>query len=142
MNYVKVMVPFDAKRLTNYENLDMEFKDDKDRIEVSDGHHTMTELYEHRYVLFMALIKIYDNYITPLNTRVKCWKSKLHSDGSSYEGWFIVGMTIKQITGPSKQITYHFPMRWFDKINVMSLDRAPEYDGHTSEDVLKRLMEL
>ena len=63
---------------------------------VSDGHHTMNELYEHRHRLFLALLKIYDTYITPLDSRgstIRCWKSKQHDDGSMYDGWFIAGMT-------------------------------------------------
>src|SRR6267142_6419394 len=60
---------------------------------VSDGYHTMDELYEHRIRLYLALVKIYDNYITPMACHVVCWKSKLHDDGSSFDGWFILGMS-------------------------------------------------
>lgn len=110
--------------------------------DISDGHHTMTELYNHRHTLFCALVKIYDNYITPLNTRVTCWKSRVHQDGTMFDGWFIAGMEVKQFTGAIKQITYHLPISWWDKFNVMELTRAPEWDGHTSEDVIQRLLEL
>jgi hypothetical protein len=99
-------------------------------------------LYEHRYTLFVALMKIYDNYITPINSRVTCWKSLFHADGTMFFGWFIAGMTVKQITGPPKQITYHLPLSWWDKVNVMVYENAPEWDGHDSNEVLKRLMEL
>lgn len=142
MNYVKVLVPYDAKRLTNYDNFNMEFKDEQDRIEITDGYHTMSELYEHRHALFVALLKIYDNYITPLNTRVKCWKSLVHNDMTMFPGWFIAGMNIKQFDGTEKQITYHLPIKWFDRINVMVLPVAPEWDGHDSNDVIRRLGEL
>lgn len=110
--------------------------------EISDGHHTMSELYEHRFTLFCALCKIYDNYITPLNTRVKCWKSLLHNDGTMFEGWFIAGMSVIQFNGATKQITYHLPLSWWDKFNVIVMEKAPEWDGHDSNEVLKRLMEL
>jgi hypothetical protein len=111
-------------------------------VDVSDGYHTFTELYEHRITLFYALTKIYDNYITPLSTRVKCWKSKLHDDGTMYEGWFIAGMTVTEFTGPPLQIAYHIPIAWWDKFKLLELDKAPKYDGYTANDVLQRLMKL
>src|SRR3954471_3254925 len=59
---------------------------------VTDGNHTMDDLYRHRHALFAALIKAYDSYITPLSMRVRCWKSRAHADGTMYPGWFIAGM--------------------------------------------------
>lgn len=125
-----------------------ESKNDDDAIEVSDGHHTMDELYEHRIRLYLALVKIYDNYVTPLNVEVKCWKSKLHDDGSSYEGWFILGMTCTKPDpnfGPAPykfDISYHIPMIYWELAKVMELEKAPPYDGYTSNDVLERLLRL
>ena len=110
--------------------------------DVSDGHHTMTELYYHRHALFIALCKIYDNYITPLQSRVKCWKSKLHDDGTMFDGWFIMGMTITNFEGPPTYITYHLPITLWDKARVMIVPKAPPWDGHTSADILTRLYEL
>ena len=114
----------------------------------SDSHHTMEELYEHRHALFLALVKIYDNYITPLNTNVQCWKTKKHDDGTMYEGWFLLGMTcIKKsfIAGADPEITYisyHLPMKYWHMARVIELDKGPEWDGYTSEDVIKRLLAL
>lgn len=110
--------------------------------DVNDGYHTFTELYNHRHALFCALCKIYDNYITPLNTRVKCWKSKLHDDGTMFEGWFIAGMTVLEIEGPPTYITYHLPMEWWDKFKLKEIERAPVWDGHTPNDVIQRLVKL
>lgn len=110
--------------------------------DVSDGYHTFSELYEHRYALFIALCKVYDNYITPLSTRVKCWKSRLHDDGTMFDNSFIMGMTITEFTGPVSYITYHLPLRLWDKVNLIELSHAPAYDGHTSSDVIGRLMKL
>jgi hypothetical protein len=93
---------------------------------VSDGYHTFDELYEHRHVLFGALIKIYGG-----------WKSKHHSDGTSYDGWFIAGTEIN-----NKQISYHLPMRLWDKFPGIEKEKAPEWDGHTPEDVVNRLKEF
>lgn len=108
----------------------------------SDGYHTFRELYEHRYALFIALCKIYDNYITPMNSRVHCYKSLKHSDGTMYHDSFILGMVVKQFSGPELQISYHLPLRLWEKINVIELDYAPPYDGHTSNDVIERLLSL
>lgn len=111
-------------------------------IEVSDGYHTMSELYEHRYALFYALVKVYDDYITPLGSSVTCIKSKLHHDGTMFDDSFIVMMGILKMDTTRIQISYHYPLSWWDKFNIMEMDRAPKWDGHTSDDVLKRLMEL
>ena len=104
-----------------------------DEVEISDGYHTFTQLYDHRITLYIALCKkIY------LSAPI-VWRSKLHSDGSSWDGWFILGI----YTEKGKQITYHLPIeRWNETNFAMTLDKAPEYDGHTSEDVLERLKDL
>ncbi len=97
--------------------------------QTSDGYHTFDELYEHRIALFLALCNYAKDNIT-------VWRSKLHSDGSAIDGWFVMGIG----TMYGRQITYHLPMsRWDDAGFVMTLDRAPPFDGHTSADVLKRL---
>lgn len=115
---------------------------------VSDGYHTMDELYEHRYRLFLALVKIYDNYITPLGCNIKCWKSRLHDDGSMYADHFLLGMSITRaasdFVGPDEKfdISYHLPNKYWHLANVTELDKAPPYDGYTSRDVLERLLRL
>lgn len=111
-------------------------------VTVTDGYHTMEELYAHRYELFIALCKIYDNYVTPLNCRVKCWKSKFHHDGTMFPDSFIMGMTIVEFEKPDSQITYHLPIRYWNLINLTELDLAPKWDGHDSQEVLRRLRKL
>jgi hypothetical protein len=98
-----------------------------------DGYHTFKELYDHRITLFITLCKLLDRETW------EGWRSKLHSDGTSFDGWFILGIG----KSAGKQITYHLPMiRWDETEFAETLDRAPEFDGHTSEDVLKRLATL
>ncbi len=109
---------------------------------ITDGYHTFTELYNHRYALFYALTRIYDNYITPFNTKVTCWKSKLHSDNTMFEDSFIVGMTVRLFSEEIEYITYHLPLSWWDKFKLLELDKAPPYDGHSSDDVIERLLRL
>jgi hypothetical protein len=96
----------------------------------SDGYHTFDELYEHRAALFACLCLAY-----PLLS----WKSKLHSDGTSLEGWFIAGMYL-----PSGEITYHIQLAEWDLLfkNVQILSKAPLWDGHTPADVVLRLRKM
>ena len=107
---------------------------------ISDGYHTFDELYEHRIVLFIALCKalwIDPQYQTGQKSHV--WRSLKHSDGSSFNGWFVMGIGKER----GEQITYHLPMsKWEETEFAPTLDFAPNFDGHTPEDVLKRLSAL
>lgn len=100
---------------------------------VSDGFHTFGELYDHRITLFIQLCKsVNDN----TGSYDQVWRSKLHSDGSAWEGWFILGINKEA----GEQITYHLPeSEWVNCDFAQTLDKAPEWDGHTSADVLERL---
>lgn len=101
---------------------------------ISDGYHTFGELYDHRIALYIALCRIINS-----TTRLVVWKSKKHSDGSELDGWFILGIN----TGTGEQITYHLPIsKWDETDFAYAFEQAPEYDGHTSADVLKRLEQL
>jgi hypothetical protein len=97
--------------------------------QISDGYHTFDELYAHRCTLFAALMKSHATL---------SWKSLLHDDGTMYDGWFIAGMNL-----PSGVITYHLPIDqfWDNLKEINELERAPEWDGHTSDDVIKRLID-
>ena len=110
--------------------------------DVSDEYHSMSELYEHRLALTVALFRIYDGYVTPLASRVQCWKSKKHSDGTMFEGYFVVGMSIREFDGKDYQISYHYKLEHWSKFKLIEYDEAPEYDGHTSKDVIERLLKL
>ena len=101
---------------------------------VSDGYHTFHELYEHRITLYIAFCHYMRN-----RSLIPFWKSKKHSDGSLYEGFFILGI----YKGKGAQITYHIPMKyWNDTDFADTLDKAPEYDGHSSQDVLQRIRDV
>lgn len=96
--------------------------------QVSDGYHTFDELYDHRCLLFIALLNAH-------NHKPWAWRSLKHHDGSEWEGWFIAGLHLD-----SGDITYHLPTKYWDLCrNALTLDTAPEWDGHTSQDVLDRL---
>ncbi len=107
--------------------------------EISDGFHTFLDLYTHRIELFIALCYAQDkqtNVCRVSNSLV--WKSKKHSDGSEWEGWFILG--INKLQG--EQITYHLPISYWEQCSFEELECAPDWDGHTPKDVLERLKSL
>lgn len=100
-----------------------------------DGYHTFGELYAHRIELFIALCAELDERL-PTG---EVWRSKLHSDGTSFEGWFVMGIGRER----GRQITYHLPMSaWPQTEWLGECERAPEFDGHTSADVLMRIRRL
>ena len=96
--------------------------------ECSDGYHTFNELYYHRMCLFSIIVKQNKNL---------AWKSKLHSDGTMFDNYFIVG-----IDTPNGQATYHYHIEHWDMFDCVELSNAPEWDGHTAEDAIKRLLSL
>lgn len=104
-----------------------------------DGYHTFAELYDHRIELWIALCKSVYLSFTVNGVTSPIWRTKVHSDGSSFDGLFVLGMYHNYGT----QITYHLPMsRWKDCEFAVTLEKAPVFDGHTSDDVIKRLKDL
>lgn len=102
---------------------------------ISDGYHTFDELYDHRITLFIALCRLADLH----EGAFPVWRSKMHSDGSFMDGWFILGLE----KAKGNQITYHLPIERWDETNFAeTLEKAPDFDGHTSQDVLARLKDL
>lgn len=66
------------------------------------------------------------------------WRSKRHSDETMFDDMFVMGINKSK----GKQITYHLPMVKWDLTHFAeTLDNAPNFDGHTSDDVLDRLYE-
>jgi len=99
--------------------------------ETSDGYHTFNELYEHRHALFLNLMS---------GIGYDPWISKLHHDGTGLDGWFISGVDL-----PTGTISYHLPERLWDAAvftGAALMERAPEWDGHTSDDVVSRLYQM
>ena len=91
--------------------------------ELSDGYHSYNELYAHRMQLFAVVCK---------QNQAQAWKSKQHHDKPMYPGYFIVG-----VETPMGQFTYHYPMLHWGMFQVRELDKAPEWDGHTADDVVR-----
>lgn len=116
--------------------------DGPDEMSVSDGYHTMDELYDHRVALFIALCRHMHELLGMENPgKFKIWRSKNHDDGEPAFGgtWFVMGIGTKE----GQQITYHIPIaQWHETDFADTLERAPRWDGHTSYDVLNRLKNL
>lgn len=97
--------------------------------DLSDGYHTFNELYHHRAVLFSVICNAFKSC---------AWKSKMHSDGTMYDGMFIVG-----VDTPEGSATYHYDIEpYWDMFDVKELDNAPEWDGHTPDDAVSRIAGL
>ena len=98
------------------------------RKQISDGYHTFQDLYNHRISLFAALCKHTNSY-----------KSLKHDNDNSpmFDEMFIAGIDLPR----AGQITYHLPIDMFEKFPAMELPRAKKWDGHSSDDVVKRLKE-
>ena len=97
--------------------------------DTSDGYHTFNELYDHRAKLFSVIVRCFKNM---------AWKSKLHHDGTMYEGMFIVGIETSQ-----GQATYHYDIDpYWSVFDCKELARAPEWDGHTPEQAISRIASL
>lgn len=112
-------------------------KNGLDTNNISDGFHTFGELYQHRFWLWINLASFYQDY-----TDAFVWRSEYHSDGSKYEGWFVLGMG-DESANAGTQITYHLPMELWDRCAFAeTLDRCPAFDGHTYLDVIERLKSL
>jgi hypothetical protein len=101
--------------------------------QVSDGYHTMRELYDHRCALSAVLATIGA-------IGGDSWRSKAHhpDDGPMFDGYFIVGIEL-----PGGTITYHYPEAdWERFAAVPVVEHAPKWDGHDSGDVVARLLDF
>ena len=114
----------------------IKMRGDFDKGGISDGYHTFDELYECRHVLWVKLCYLKDALDVDVSRVIR---SRKHSDGSGYEGWFLLMMVYPD----GRQLSFHLPYKYWDKCNfATTLGRAPEFDGHTTADVIERLGEL
>jgi len=98
-------------------------------VEISDGYHTMNELYDHRRALTAALAQA-----------LPSWRSKAHhpDDWPMFEGgYFIVGIDLPEVG----TITYHYKLsHWDDFTGVIELPHAPKWDGAPPAATVDRLL--
>jgi hypothetical protein len=127
----------------------MEKEQNKITENTSDGYHTFKELYEFRKVYNAALFNEWAkqemrnpkwaNGNEPLNLpKYNVHKSWRHNDGELCfgGGWFIVVAVL-----PTGQISNHYEAKDWDLFKIPETEKALfEFDGHTSQDVLDRLI--
>lgn len=104
--------------------------------EYSDGHHTFNELYEFRKLYNAALF----NELAIEDNPYDIHKSKRHYDGEACfgGGYFIVVAIL-----PTGQISNHYNLKDWDLFKIPETKKSKyPYDGHTSQDVVKRLTEF
>jgi hypothetical protein len=97
----------------------------------SDGYHTFKELYHYRMLYNAAL---FNEWAAQGKYHVhKSWK---HHDGKDCfgGGWFVVMATL-----PSGQISNHYEAKDWNFFQIPEYMLAATWDGHTPEDVAKRL---
>lgn len=102
--------------------------------ETSDGYHTFNELYEFRKLYNAALFNEWGT-----QAKYAVHKSKKHNDGEECfgGGWFIVMATL-----PTGQISNHYELKDWDLFKCEEREKADLWDGHTTQDVAKRLITL
>jgi len=102
---------------------------------VSDGYHTIDELYEFRKVYNACLFNEWSK-----QNKHSVYKSRRHHD-SKYcfdnENYFIVCADL-----PMGQISNHYEMKDWDLFQIPILDKAEQFDGHSSDDVILRLKQI
>lgn len=95
--------------------------DVQDTGKISDGYHTFDELYDHRCTLYINLCL--------LQKERCCWRP-------DFDGWFIL-----YLESDSGQISYHCPNKFLVLVkDKITLEDHHPFDGHTSSDVLARLV--
>jgi len=129
------------KKFYGYLDNDARVELDGDIVDVGDEYHDLSELYDHRRALTVALLNHIDHEGHPTHT---AFKSKLHNDGTMFDGYFIVGLFFwNRETGENETvISYHYDLKYWDDFDIRIMTRAPVYDGHNSSEVIKRLIEL
>ena len=107
----------------------------EDKGNTSDGYHTFNELYDFRKAYNVALFNEWAK-----QGKYDVHKSVRHHDGTNCfgGGWFIVVAVL-----PDGQISNHYEIKDWYLFDVEIVDKAKhEFDGHTSQDVINRLLSV
>lgn len=95
--------------------------------DIADKYHSFGELYHCRMIMSAVICNTYPHL---------SWKSKLHDDDTMFDDSFIVGTET-----PEGSYTNHYHLEHWDTFDVVELERAPKWDGHTAKDI-GRLLSL
>lgn len=98
--------------------------------DMSDGFHTFKEYETFRMLYNAALFNF-------LVSKCKVCKSMYHDDGEKPfgGGYFVVYAEL-----PTGQISNHYELKYWDLFNIPVVNKAPKWDGHTTFDVMDRLL--
>ena len=101
---------------------------------ISDGRYSFKELYDDKYALVLTMLALASE-----RKDSEIWYTHKFSDGSSREGYILVGMNYAM----DNQITYLLPeeMLRFVESFAKPLDLAPPFRGHNSHETNRRLYE-
>ena len=105
-----------------------------EEMDAYDGFHTFKELYEFRLLYNACLFNEWSK-----QGLYNVHKSERHEDGEFCFGgdWFIVVATL-----PTGDISNHYEMKDWNLFNCEIREKGKKWDGHTSQDVAKRLRDL
>ena len=99
------------------------------QLDVYDGRHSMIDLYDHRCILFIKLMRAYPG---------KSWRAREHHERDCVccpKDFFLAC-----INTPEGQVSYHLPLSMWGKLDgIKTFDQAPKWDGHGSADSFRRL---
>ena len=99
---------------------------------VSDGHHTIDDLYDHRRSLTACLAAI-------AGANDAAWRSRNHhpdDETPMFPGCFIVGIDL-----PTGQIRYHYGLDHWDEFSeVPEVPWSPVWDGAGPPETIQRLL--
>ena len=100
----------------------------------ADEHHSVRELYDYRMAYNSLLFNQWAR-----DGKYEVHKSWRHGDGEKCfgGGWFIVSATT-----PYGQVTNHYSSEHWSRFHVPIRERAAEWDGHTPQQALDRLIRL
>lgn len=100
----------------------------------ADEHHSVQELYDYRMAYNALLFNQWAR-----EGKYDVHKSWRHGDGEKCfgGGWFIVSATT-----PYGQVTNHYSSEHWHRFHVPIRERATEWDGHTPQQALERLIRL
>lgn len=112
------------------DHLQAQKKQEFDPGEMSDGFHTLNELYEARMLYHAHAVSNWEAAGIPVVKSVRHSNGELCFGG----GWFIVVAEL-----PGGQISQHYRMADWDLFDCYAVDIPPEFDGHTTQDTHQRL---
>lgn len=97
---------------------------------VSDGYHTFGE-YETFRLLYNAA------FFNNIANKYNVCKSMKHHNGEDIFGgkYFVVYAEL-----PTGQITNHYELKYWDLFKISEVNKAPSWDGHTTIDVMDRIL--